>query len=337
MVKIYHRPDPPPPDVDSNRAVRKTDTFLNREASAGLFQRALVKAQGQEQAVQRSTLADSGLQQQVESDAHSVLGTKVKENSLATQSETSVGNHQAAALNAVEAEANKMVEAEDGVELEEPPEDSTDVDSVDQADQPDLDSGFVGSATGLDSSAAYQLFDNIQQQNNLTEPEPNADTSAMSEGVNSAQDTTESAQNVVANSAATTAASMQSRIDTVSGLSDLIDMLETSSQLPAGNEWTLILEDDGPVSELTLSSDPDGRWHIDLLTSFDNNAVDENVMGHLRNQLDAAGIAVANIELVDRASVDNALTENTLVNQEPTDLSSAKRTIAKDSGTNNSV
>jgi len=40
MVKIYHRPDPPPPDVDSNRAVRKTDTFLNREASAGLFQRA---------------------------------------------------------------------------------------------------------------------------------------------------------------------------------------------------------------------------------------------------------------------------------------------------------
>jgi len=315
MVKIYHRPDPPPPDVDSNRAIRKTDTYLNSVASAGSFQRALVKAQGQEQAVEQAKVDDSGQQQQIESDAHSALGTKATQSMPASQSETNA-NNKGAELNAVEAgvEAKNVVGAEElaeSPEVEGLPDDSTDVDSADEADESAQDAGFAGSATGLDSSAAYQLFENIQQQHNSAQTEPHADSTALGESVNSGQDAAGSVQHEVAHSAAattaSTAASMQSRIDTVSGLSDLIDMLETSSPLSTGNEWTLILEDDGPVSELTLSSDPDGRWNIDLLTSFDkqadfdNEAIKGELIGNLRHQLDTAGISVANIALVDSA------------------------------------
>jgi len=135
-----------------------------------------------------------------------------------------------------------------------------------------------------------------------------ADSTAISDNGNNGPDTTQTSQTAVAHSASSTVATTESRIDTISGMSDLIEMLETSSQLPAGNEWTLIL--DGPVSELTLSSGSDGRWNIELLTSFDNNVVDDNLIGDLRNQLDTAGIAVANIAFVDREQSDLSSTDN---------------------------
>jgi len=303
MVKIYHRPDPPPPDVDSNRAIRKTETYLNREANAGLFQRALVKAQGQEQAVERSMVADSSQQEQIESDADAVLGSKptTAQSEAATQSET--------AAKTVQNTAHDVAQTPDMAELtqaEELPEDSAEVDTVDQDEQaPD---GDVAPSVP-DSTAAYQLFENIRDLGNQAEPAPQADTNTdnASEGVSTQRgerDERVTAQSAVAHSAAATAASMESRIDSMSSMSDLIDMLESASQLPMGNEWTLILEDDGPVSELTLSSDPDGRWNIDLLTSFDNDAIDDELIGSLRNQLDTAGIAVANISLLDAATTD---------------------------------
>lgn len=329
MVKIIHRPDPQP-DVDSNRAVRKTDTFLNREASAGLFQRALVKAQGQEHAVEHSKLAGSSQQQQIESDARTVLGTKTREGVLASQSESNV-SHQGTELNAVEASDVAGMDENLGESTDTDTDDELDqLGQADQADKSEQDAGFAGSSAAFDSSAAYQMFENINQQSNSAEPEQQHDANPIGDNTANAQDATETAQAAVAHSAVSTATSMESRIDTLSGMSDLIDMLETSSQLPTGNEWTLILEDDGPVSELKLSSDSDGRWNIDLLTSFDNDAVDETLIGDLRNKLNTAGVAVANIELVDSALIDRALADD-----ESTDLSSVNQVSAKGSSTNN--
>ncbi len=326
MVKIYHRPDPPPPDVDSNKAVRKTDTFLNREASAGLFQRALVKVQGQERAVERANLDGASQQDQIESDAHSALGSKARESVLAMQSEMNVSNpggeFHPEELNVPDPGAGQI---SDTAELDVMPEDLTEVDNTDAEDVDGADQGEqnTGSSNGLDSTAVYQMFENLQQQNNLTDSESHAaDTNATNDNVNTEPNASIISQAAVANSAGITAASLESRLDTLSSLSDLIDKLETSSQLPTGNEWTLILEDDGPVSELTLSSDSDGRWNIDLLTSFDNDAVGDDLIGNLLNQLATAGIAVANISLVDGVS---------------TDLPSANQTAVKESGTDNIV
>jgi len=48
-----------------------------------------------------------------------------------------------------------------------------------------------------------------------------------------------------------------------------------------------------------------------LRTSFDNDSVDEEMIGNLRSQLKSAGIAVANIALVDSAPADG-VTNNTV-------------------------
>lgn len=323
MVKIYQRPDPPPPDVDSNRAVRKSETFLNREASAGLFQRALVKAQGQEQAIEYSQHDELGHQHQMESDAGSVASTKSKESTLASQSEANEGASSAPTeeRSAVEAADAKVNENVDVVEQEEMPDDSTEVDITDKAEH---ESDVADSPVGPDSTAVYQLFENIRDLGERAETAPQADTESSSDNVvNTQQETSETASTAVAHSAAATAASMESRIDSMSSMSDIIDMLETTSPLQDGNEWTLILEDDGPVSELTLTSDAEGRWNIDLLTSFNNDvvkneAVKDELIGNLRNQLDTAGIAVADIALVDTS---------------PMDAVSGKQTSAMDSDT----
>jgi len=316
MVKIYHRPDPPPPDVDSNRAVRRTDTFLNREASAGLFQKALVKAQGQEQAVERSKLADAGQQHQIESDSDSVLGAKTGDTQRGLNSEKN------AATMSPDPHALESADlANEAAEIAEFQETSDDVNSAEQ-DEQDADSALSSaeSSTGLDSSAAYQMFDNIRDLNSSPNPEPHNNTSTTSETSDSKQDATVSAQAAVAHSGASTAVSVESRVDSIARMSDLIDMLETSSQLPEGNDWTLLLDDDGPVSELKLSSDADGRWNIDLLTSFDNESVDDDLFNNLRHQLDNAGVAVANIALVEPAPVEST---------------SAQQPSAADSATNN--
>jgi len=305
MVKIYHRPDPPPPDVDSNRAVRKTETFLNREASSGLFLKALAKAQGQEHAVERSKQSGVGQQHQIESD--SVDGAKTRESVQALHTETKDSPPKDSPLNAEQ----NAVKAEDKTELQATADDS--IDEVDanntEQDEQDTESALSTSETsaGPDANAAYQMFENIRDLRSSSEPQPrnDADSANASENVNNEKETVITAHAAVAHSAASTTASLQSRVDSMSSMSDLIDMLETSSQLPVGNEWTLLLDDDGPVSELKLSSDSEGRWNIDLLTSFNNEAVDDDMISNLRHQLDTAGVAVANISLVDAATTES--------------------------------
>jgi len=224
MIKIVHRPDPPPPEVDSNRAVRKTDTFLNREASAGLFKQALVKAEGQEQAEQRSSLADSGLDHQIESDADSLLGARTRESLLDSQNETHGNNH------------NTALEASDTTELQHAADDAAEVDNAAVEEKNDADSDERGaesveSPTGLDASAAYQMFENIRDLNSSADSgqqaDTNADDNATPDSVSNEQHVNATVQAAGAYSGAT-ATSLESRVESMPGLSDLIDMLESS-------------------------------------------------------------------------------------------------------------
>lgn len=295
MAKIIYRPEPPP-DVNSNKAVRRSETFLNKEASAGLFEQSLVKAQGQKQAVQNSVTAELGQEHQVESDADSLFGLKSRDSVLAATAETHTDTR---ADTLTDTQSANLSAAEEAAELEEIPEDAIDV--ADEGEQ-DTDSTLSSADTpsAVEVNATVQMFENIRDLNSSAESSQHTDTTASSADVNNEQDVNLAAQTAVAHSVSTTP-SLESRVSSMSSMSDLIDMLETSSRLPEGNDWTLILEDDGPVSELTLSSDTDGRWNIGLQTSFDSETIDANMISDLRNQLDTAGIAVADIAFVDRA------------------------------------
>ena len=268
MTNTIYRPDPPS-DISGNRRVQRASQVQNDEAHTRLFERALVRAEAERRSEGKTIDRASDKQHQIDRDNDVLSSLRRIETNLSSPPDSVVD---AEPLN------DEQLAADDDSGLNHNESDN-DVSTTASLFFPDL-----GSAT--DRQGTSEMF---QKDHSGID---------SSQNFNSEQTFRVGAEQTNVNSLAGQNEFVE-RSDP--GISDLIDLSSLYELVQSGlsglNEWSFTFEDDGPVSELTLSREDNGSWRVGLTAPTLNVSGDSSVLDILQHRLEDIGLAVSSVSV----------------------------------------
>ena len=272
MTSIIYRPDPPA-DTASDRRVQRASQVQNDEAHARLFERALVRAEAERKSDVKTTDKALDKQHQIDhnNDVHSSLRRADSIHSALTDSDTKA---------AILPDEPLQSDNDSSLEQETPVADSDDESNT------TTNLFFSDPVVANYEQGPSELF----QHNNSDDSKAhdNAPKPASTGQENSFAQLNE------------LPAQSDTGVARLTDLSSFYDLVQSDGDWSSQKEWSFTFEDDGPVSELTLAREEDGRWHVGVTAPELHNSGDSTLLDVLQIRLEDVGLAVASVSVTEK-------------------------------------